>query len=82
MGTAMNESSQKGKESMNSKQKAFPISSHCKPAGENLEKSRICLQSKNRKIFQTHTTASELKFFDVNYNYFIQFCCKSPNSLF
>lgn len=25
-------------ESMNSKQKALPISSHCKPAGEHLEK--------------------------------------------
>ena len=71
MGTATSESSQKGKESMNSKQKAFPISSHCKPVGEHLEKSRICLQSENRKIFQTHTTASELKLFAVNYNYFI-----------
>ena len=36
MGTAMNQSSQKGTESMNSKQKAFPISSYCKPSGEHL----------------------------------------------
>ena len=36
MGTAMNQSSQKGTESMNSKQKAFPFSTYCKPAGEHL----------------------------------------------